>query len=66
MLDWNGSLSILGLTMGVALSLRLLVQRTPEHSEPPLPPGPRAYPLIEHLLSIPQSNAHLGFIELGK
>jgi hypothetical protein len=32
----------------------------------PLPPSPKYYPLIGNLLSMPQNNEHLGFIELGK
>lgn len=31
-----------------------------------LPPGPRSYPLIGHLLSIPREYEHLGFMKLGE
>ncbi|QRV88345.1 cytochrome P450 family protein [Ceratobasidium sp. AG-Ba] len=32
----------------------------------PLPPSPRRWPVIGHLLSMPTKDEHLGFIELGK
>ncbi|EUC56369.1 cytochrome P450 family protein [Rhizoctonia solani AG-3 Rhs1AP] len=66
MSDLNHSLKTLGITLGAAVSLGLLVQRVLEYYKPPLPPSPRSYPFIGHLLSMPQSNQHLGFIELGK
>ncbi|CAE6404443.1 hypothetical protein ACGC1H_002047 [Rhizoctonia solani] len=66
MSDLNHLLKALGITLGAALSLGLLVQQVLESSKPPLPPSPRSYPFIGHLLSMPQSNQHLGFIKLGK
>jgi hypothetical protein len=32
----------------------------------PLPPSPTSYPLIGHLLSMPTSEEHVGFVEIGK
>ncbi|QRW02502.1 cytochrome P450 family protein [Ceratobasidium sp. AG-Ba] len=32
----------------------------------PLPPSPRRWPVIGHLLSMPAKDEHLGFIELGE
>ncbi|CAE6413849.1 unnamed protein product [Rhizoctonia solani] len=66
MIDLNNRLNVFGITLGAALSLHLLVRRVLEFSKPPLPPSPRSYPLIGHLFSMPKSNEHLGFIELGK
>ncbi|KAH7311787.1 cytochrome P450 [Rhizoctonia solani] len=64
--DLKNSLNILGITLGAALSLHLLVRRVIQFSKPPLPPSPISYPFIGHLLSMPKSNEHLGYIELGK
>ncbi|CAE6466013.1 unnamed protein product [Rhizoctonia solani] len=61
MLDPTDPLN-LSISLGAALLLYLLVRRAHSH---PLPPSPRSYPLVGHIFSIPTSNEHLGFIELG-
>ncbi|KAH7325293.1 cytochrome P450 [Rhizoctonia solani] len=53
----------LGAVFGVALGLQL---RSRRNRSLPLPTSPKSYPLIGNLFSMPQSNEHIGFIELGK
>ncbi|CAE6444893.1 unnamed protein product [Rhizoctonia solani] len=66
MSDLGSFFKALGVTLGTALSLHFLLQNLLELSKPPLPPSPRSYPLVGHLLSMPKHNQHIGFIELGK
>ncbi|CAE6466094.1 unnamed protein product [Rhizoctonia solani] len=66
MSQFSDPLNVLGITLGTALSLHFLVRYAFRPSGPPLPPSPRSYPLIGHLLSMPRNNEHLGFTELGK
>jgi hypothetical protein len=54
----------LGATAGTILALLLWPRR--RSSMLPLPKCPKSYPLIGNLLSMPQREEHLGFIELGK
>ncbi|KAF8676962.1 cytochrome P450 [Rhizoctonia solani] len=54
----------LGATFGVALGLQFWLQRN--KSAPPLPISPKSHPFIGNLLSMPQGNEHIGFMELGK
>ncbi|KAJ1306345.1 hypothetical protein OPQ81_007352 [Rhizoctonia solani] len=41
-------------------------RKNKEVSSFPLPPSPKSYPLIGHLLSIPSEYQHLGYAELSK
>ncbi|KAH7326950.1 cytochrome P450 [Rhizoctonia solani] len=57
------------LVAGLALFAAVVTYRfrkDEEVSRPPLPPGPKSYPVIGHLLSTPSGYEHLGFAELGK
>ncbi|KAG8695554.1 hypothetical protein FRC09_009086, partial [Ceratobasidium sp. 395] len=46
-----------------AVAYNVWYRKVPER---PLPPSPRSYPLIGHLLSMPTEYEHFGFVELGK
>lgn len=56
-------ITALGGLAGLGLAYQLLLRRS---KLPPLPPGPRSYPLIGQMLSIPSGNEHLAWIEMGK
>ncbi|CAE6366908.1 unnamed protein product [Rhizoctonia solani] len=64
MTESEGLLVFLGAVFGVAFGVQLWSQRS--QSGPPLPISPRSYPFIGNLLSMPQHNEHISFIELGK
>ncbi|KAF8676960.1 cytochrome P450 family [Rhizoctonia solani] len=64
MLDSNNVLIALGAACGIGFVTQLLLRLTSTRIS--LPTSPKWYPLIGHLLSMPQSNEHIGFIELGK
>ncbi|KAB5588560.1 O-methylsterigmatocystin oxidoreductase [Ceratobasidium theobromae] len=53
-----------GITIGAILALQAWSRR--RSPQPPLPPGPKSYPLIDNLLSMPSKDEHLAWIELGK
>jgi hypothetical protein len=55
----------ISLTLVVGL-LAYKVYSSKQKSRLVLPPGPKGYPLIGQLLSIPQSFEHLAFIKLGE
>ncbi|CAE6436685.1 unnamed protein product [Rhizoctonia solani] len=59
----------LPLLIGSAVVGSLLVYRLYKNKYPTelsLPPSPKAYPLIGHLLSVPTEYEHLGFMKLGE
>ncbi|CAE6478798.1 hypothetical protein ACGC1H_003061 [Rhizoctonia solani] len=57
------------LTVGLIAVTGLLTYRLYRYSRERklgLPPGPRSYPLIGHLLSVPKGLEHIGFMRLGE
>ncbi|CCO36967.1 O-methylsterigmatocystin oxidoreductase Short=OMST oxidoreductase [Rhizoctonia solani AG-1 IB] len=60
----QGLLFALGGVFGIAFAVQLWSQR--RQTGPPLPTSPKPYPFIGNLLSVPQNNEHIGFIEIGK
>ncbi|KDN35143.1 hypothetical protein RSAG8_11831, partial [Rhizoctonia solani AG-8 WAC10335] len=56
---------LIGLTVASGL-LAYKFYKDKHGNQPSLPPGPRSYPLIGHLLSIPSEFEHLGFMRLGE
>ncbi|CAE7177464.1 unnamed protein product [Rhizoctonia solani] len=56
---------LIGLTLASSLLAYKLYKDTHEN-QLSLPPSPRSYPLIGHLLSIPTEFEHLGFMRLGE
>ncbi|CAE6414741.1 unnamed protein product [Rhizoctonia solani] len=56
---------LIGLTVATGL-LTYKLYRDRQGSEPELPPSPRSYPLIGHLLSVPKEDEYLGFMRLGE
>ncbi|QRV99130.1 cytochrome P450 family protein [Ceratobasidium sp. AG-Ba] len=51
---------------GVLGAFGLVLSKIRNQSIPPLPPGPKSYPLIGNMLSLPRSYEHKGFAELGR
>ncbi|KAH7342145.1 cytochrome P450 [Rhizoctonia solani] len=56
---------LVGLTMATGL-LAYKLYRDKQGGEPELPPSPRSYPLIGHLLSVPKDDVYLGYMRLGE
>ncbi|KAJ1307183.1 hypothetical protein OPQ81_001299 [Rhizoctonia solani] len=56
---------LIGLTIATSL-LAYKLYKDKEGHKLGLPPSPRSYPLIAHLLSIPSEFEHLGFMQLGE
>jgi hypothetical protein len=54
----------LGAAAGALAAYKLWQKHT--SSAHPLPPSPPSYPLIGNLLSMPTSEEHVGFVEIGK
>lgn len=57
------------LTLITTLAGALFVYNLWKWQAPPkikLPPGPKTYPLVGHLFSMPSEYEHLAFTELGK
>ncbi|KAG8770380.1 hypothetical protein FRC12_004300 [Ceratobasidium sp. 428] len=60
-------LNPLPVTLGLAASTFLAYKLWNGYkSQYPLPPHPKSYPLIGHLLSVPTRDDAVGFAELGK
>ncbi|KAG9088142.1 hypothetical protein FRC06_002218, partial [Ceratobasidium sp. 370] len=56
-------LNSLGVIAGITVVYKLWYKHTSQY---PLPPSPRRYPLIGHLLSVPVRDEAIGFLEIGK
>ncbi|KAG8727458.1 hypothetical protein FRC11_013135 [Ceratobasidium sp. 423] len=56
---------LIGLTLATGL-LTYKLYRDQQGNELSLPPSPKSYPLIGHLLSVPKEYEHLGFAQLGE
>ncbi|CAE7210616.1 unnamed protein product, partial [Rhizoctonia solani] len=56
---------LIGLTVASSLLAYKLYKDT-QRNQLSLPPSPRSYPLIGHLLSIPTEFEHIGFMRLGE
>ncbi|CAE6499134.1 unnamed protein product [Rhizoctonia solani] len=57
---------LVGLTASVAAGLLAYKLHKDKKTQPSLPPSPKSYPLIGHLLSVPNEYEHLGFMKLGE
>ncbi|KAG9124232.1 hypothetical protein FRC07_012323 [Ceratobasidium sp. 392] len=43
-----------------------VIKRLSQSPKPPLPPGPKWFPVIGHLLSVPQSSEHIAYANMSK